>query len=250
MIRRRLNPRALSTMASAPGTDPRTWVAIARIDEDPDAIRWREEEDGPVGWVVDVTITGGPLDQEGPLPCRLGSGFAADVGLRSDPPTPGGLVVVLIPGNPNEECTIIAALPCEGQAPPSEVNGESLTEEYAMANHVLVTPHGVDEQIGGDRRIKTGGTHMLLGPLVELADEDAGASFVRGEDLESAVNALADALQQLATAVGTGLSAITPAGGGPGIGNTFALALTQFSTAIAQFKGASSSWKSARIKGE
>lgn len=249
-VRRRINTKLLGQAGAAPGNDPRTWIAIARVDDDPDAIRFRDQEDGPVGWVVDVTFQGGPLDQEGPIPCRLGSSFTGNDALRSEPIARDCLVVVMIPGNPNDECTIACQLPTVGCEPPSEVNGTELNEEYALVNHVLVTPHGVDEQIGGDRRIKTDGTHRILGPSIELADEGAGASYVRGEDLESAINAFADALNTLAIATSAGFTAITPAGGGPAIGTTFATALTQFQASLAQFKAAANTYKSTRIKGE
>lgn len=257
-IRRRINTKLMGQASAAPGNDPRTWIAIARVDDDPDAIRFREEEDGPVGWVVDVTFQGGPLDQEGPIPCRYGSSFTTSGGLRSEPIGRNCLVVVAIPGNPNDECSIVGQLPTEGCEPPSEVNGTEFTEEYALSNHVLVTPHGVDEQIEGDRRIKTGGTHRLLGPSIELADEGAGASYVRGEDMESAINAFGDAVATYSQTVLTAAAnlapqpPLTPVTGA--MGALFVTGLTQglaqLQAAVAQLKAAANTYKSTRIKGE
>ena len=51
-IRRRINTKLMGQASAAPGNDPRTWIAIARVDDDPDAIRFREEEDGPDDPVV------------------------------------------------------------------------------------------------------------------------------------------------------------------------------------------------------
>lgn len=191
-IRRRFDRGRLGELASQPGIDPRSWIVLARVDDDDDAIRWTgtDGEDGPLGWIVDVTIgDGGDLDQENEIPCRLGTAYAREGELRSDPPARGCLVLVLLPcGNLNTEPTIIGELPTDGCAVPATVNETDIDEAYALATHILVTSLDVDEQIDGDRRVKTGGTHRILGPLVELADEGAEQSFVRGNDQQSALD--------------------------------------------------------------
>ena len=204
-IRRRFDRGRLGQLAGQPGIDPRSWVVLARVDDDDDAIRWTgpDGEDGPLGWIIDVTIgDGGDLDQESAIPCRLGAAYARDGELRSDPPARGCLVLVLLPcGNVNTEPTIIGELPTDGCVVPGSVNETDIDEAYALATHILVTSLDVDEQIGGDRRVKTGDgkKHRILGETVELADQDAAQSFVRGDDQKQQLDALLQALTQYAT---------------------------------------------------
>ncbi|HHH29102.1 MAG TPA: hypothetical protein ENK57_12265 [Polyangiaceae bacterium] len=188
----------MGELVSQPGIDPRSWIQLARVDDDDDAIRWSgaDGDDGPLGWIVDVTIQGGDLDQESEIPCRLGAAYARDGELVSHPPARGCLVLVAMPcGNLNTEPTIIGELPTDGCAPPSSVNGTDVDEAYALATHFLVTSLDVDEQIGGDRRVKTGDgkTHRILGDAIELADEGASQSFVRGDDQQGALDGWYDA---------------------------------------------------------
>jgi hypothetical protein len=92
---------------SHPGIDPRTWVTTARIDMDPLAVRWDPE----IGPIADVTFTGGPLDGEGPIPCRVAYfGQGAGTG-RFIPLQPGDEVQVCInAGNPEEGPVIVGTL--------------------------------------------------------------------------------------------------------------------------------------------
>lgn len=199
-IRRTFDRGRLGQLASQPGIDTRSWVVLARVDDDDDAIRWSgaDGDDGPLGWIVDVTIQGGPLDQEGPIPCRLGSTYARDGELRSDPPSAGCLVVVVLPGGSlNGEPTIIGEMPSDGCAPPSSVNGTDIDEAYALGTLFLVTSKNVDEEIGGDRRVKTGEgkTHRILGETIELADENATQAFVKGDAQKTAIDTFAQSVQ-------------------------------------------------------
>lgn len=191
-IRRTIDPSRLGELASGPGVDTRSWIVLGRVDDDEDAIRWSGDgdEDGPIGWVVDVTVVdGGDLTEEVEVPCRLGSAYARDKGLRSDPPSPGCLVVVALPtGSLLTEPTIVGELPTLGCEPPRTVNGKEVDETYALATHFFKTALDVDEEIGGTRRIKTDDTHRLLGPSVELADEGASQAYVRGNDQQSALD--------------------------------------------------------------
>lgn len=203
-IRRRFDRGRLGQLASQPGIDPRSWIVLARVDDADDAIRWSGEdgEDGPLGWIVDVTVSdGGDLDQENEIPCRLGAAYARAGELRSDPPARGCLVLVAMPcGDLNTEPTIIGELPTDGRAPPSSVNGTDVDEAYALATHFFVTSLDVDQEVGGDRRVKTGEgkTHRILGEELELADEGAGQAFVRGNDQKDVLDALIQALLQYA----------------------------------------------------
>lgn len=199
-IRRQFDQGRLGLLASAPGIDSRTWIVIARVDDDADAVRWADEQDGPLGWLVDVTVQGGPLDQEPIDGCRVASAFAgADRG-RFDPVERGALVVVaLSEGGTNAEPTIVGVLPTDGAAPPAEVNGEALDEELAKATHVLVTPHAIEYQAGGDVRVKSDGVARWLGQDVELAELNASEPYVLGNKLKNALEAFAQSVQTAAT---------------------------------------------------
>jgi hypothetical protein len=239
-----------------PGIDTRVWIAMARVDDDPDAIRYSppDGEDGAVGWIVDVTFQGGPLDQDGPVPCRVGASFAGDGALRSDPPSRGCEVAVLIPeGDPNASPTIIAQLSNDDGCPvPGEVNGRTLDEEKALATHVLRTPHGIEEQAGGDITRASDATHRVLGALVELADEDAGQAFVRGNDQLDALNQFLDALNAKLTTESSAFGSILNASTGDG-GAAIAAHVTQIASLQAQISAVKSSLQAAlssKVKGE
>lgn len=198
---RTLNTGRIREATKGPGSDTRVWAAVARVDDDPDARRW----DPVLGWLVDVTFQGGPLDQEGPVPCRVAASYAARNGRgRSEPPELGAVVAVLLPeGNPNAEPIILGALYAEDAPAPDQ------SEADAEARHLLRTEHGV--------RIEAGGTVHLLGPLVELAEASAGQSFVRGDDLvswikdyQTALDAYLSAIASLSpVAIGTAKTAWT-----------------------------------------
>ena len=210
-IRTRVDQGRLAMLAAAPGIDTRTWVCIARVDDDEDAIRFAmaDDEAGPLGWLVDVTIQGGPLDQEPIDGCRVASYFGGNDTGKIDPIGQGCLVVVVLPaGGTNEEPTIVGVLDDITCPPPPSVNGTDIDEAYALATHILVTDKAVDEEVAGDIRVATpNGTHRLLGNLVELASEDAEQSFVRGDEHIEDVNSLRNALQNF----GANLAASTPA---------------------------------------
>jgi len=237
---------------AAPGNDPRTWVSIARVDDHDDAITW----DDSLGWIVDVTFLGGPLDQDGPVPCRLGSMFVG----RSDPPNRGCLVVVVIPGSTNEECVVVGVLSAEDCPQPLEVNGETIDEDFAKRTHFLVTTKNVDEQIDGEIRSKSSGDHRILSDgQVLLATQDPSQSFVRGEDFESAINDFASSVQSFASSVSMTIAALAPPGppGTPVTGvqvvaaiGVIGPAVIAISSAVASLSIAAVEYKSTRIKGE
>lgn len=244
----------LGELVSAPGIDTRTWIAKARVDSDADAIRFADsadQEDGPIGWVIDVTFVDGPLANEGPIPCRLSSVFAGPSVFQSDPVRGGCLVSVLLTeGNPNTDPIIVGILPADDCPVPATVNDTTIDEAYALETHILVTDKAVDQEIAGDRRVKTGdgATHRLLGESLELADQGATQPFVKGTAYADAEGSFLDALEDLVVAINTAITAAsaTAAGGvviDPG-------SLTAFATAVTNFKGARTTYLSARIKGE
>lgn len=232
----------MANFVRAPGIDPRSWVVIARVDDDPDAIRWAAagSEDGPLGWLVDCTVQGGPLDQEPINGCRVSSSFDGDGTQRIEPIARDCLVVVVVPeGNVNAEPTIVGVLASAQCDPPDTVNGTTIDEAYALATHILVTSHAVDQQVAGDIRVKTDGANRVLGATVELADEGATQSFVKGDDQQSALDDWFTAFNTWIALVQTGIVA-----GGGTLDNT---AIIQ---ATVQLQQGLSAALSSRIKGE
>ena len=173
--RRNVDMGRLREAIRGPGADTRVWLATARIDDDPDAISF----DSEIGWIIDVTFYGGPLDQEGPVPCKLGEVFAQQFATKSDPPGRGCEVLVAITdGDANSNPIIVARMHNAGGCEvPLLVNFTPITEGYALANHIVVTPHGADEQYGGDRRVTAPSQLLEAETVVQLA---APAVFLGG----------------------------------------------------------------------
>lgn len=248
-VRTLLDFSRIAEAVSRPGIDPRTWVCLGRIDDDPDAIVWDEE----LGWFVDVTITEGTLAGETVL-CRVGSdGQGAAVG-RYSPPRPDALVIVAVPsGDPNNEGLVLRQLHDLDHGPPSAVNGDTIVERdpqagqvAALETHLAVFPgEDVDEQWRA-RRVTTSGAHKLHGASMELGVADADQPFARGTDLADSLNDLADAIQVFTQA----LSVATPTSTG---GLPVATVLAQYNILapkIATFKNARTQYLSTRIKGD
>lgn len=237
--KRQIDMGRLAQALSAPGNDTSVWVTLGRVDDDVDAIRWDTQG---VGWVVDVTLQAGPLDQVGPVPCKLSSAYAGSERLESAPVERGCSVVVAIPGgNPNVGPLIIGRTSNrDGCEVPTSVNGQPINEAFALANHFLVTPHGQQQQFGGDVRhdapnmsLRATVQAQLLGATVELAQDGATQAFVRGNQFQTAFDAFLTALDTAYAAT------LAP---GP--------AKTAFSLAVAIFKQALQASLSTRVRGE
>jgi len=225
---RRIDMSRLRASVSGPGIDPRVWVATARVDDDPDAVRW----DDSLGWLVDVTIVGGPFDGEGPVVCRVLTGVAGAGVTSSRPPRFDGLVVVAIPGDVNQDAFIVGQVHDTDHPPPSEINGDELDEELALKTHITVAPdEDLDQQW---RSVRITAESMTLGAA------DADQSFVRGEDqagaLEQLVGALVAAITAINAAIPTGVSDPT--------------AIGTLQAAAEAFEAARSTYLSTRLKGD
>ena len=255
-IRRAPDQGRIAAALRGPGNDTRTWLAKARVDDDPDAIRWAggDTDDGAKGWLVDVTFVSGPLLNVGPVVCRM-----MTMGGRVEPIARGAVVVVeLTEGSPNAEPVIVGQLFAPDQPPPQTVNGDTIVETDAQAGQVaadvtqiVATPHSLDAQYGARAR-------MCADKMV-WGKPDADQPYVRGTDKADADEAFAgavDTYQQQVTAaftamlppgppvtpvtaanVSAAIAVITPAG--------IALA-----AAIAQFNSARTQYLSTRIKGD
>lgn len=250
-IRRTLDTGRLREGLAGPGADTRTWVALARVDDDPDAIRWDEG----TGWVVDVTITSGQLAQEGEVPCRVAASFGASGSGRFEPQLRGAEVVVLITdGDPNVGPVILGVLHNPQSLPvPSSVNGDGIDEAKALDSHILVTPYGVDEQVGGRWRVIAVEDAILQGLLVKLG-ENATEPLIKGTLRNAAWTTLLTAMGVYLTAQGVWVAAVgaaVPALGGPtGAAAVFATAIGAMQTAVTNMIASLPSHLSSRSRTE
>jgi hypothetical protein len=238
-VRRRPDYNRIANAVSRPGIDPRSWVCMARVDEDEDAIVW----DDALGWLVDVTFVGGGSDGEGPINCRVASpSQGSGVGV-SRPQRPNGLVIVLIPnGDPNDDAIIVGQLhDVDDFTVPSEVNGDTIVETDASDGEVAADETHITVAPGEDLDQQWRNARITADAMV-LGAPEADQPFVRGTDLDDALDDLADAISDIVTAINTGLAAagssIDPA------------SLASFEVAIATFKAASDQYLSDRITGD
>lgn len=195
----RIRPRAdigrWRLALAGPGADTRTWCAYARIDDDPDAITWDDE----LGWLVDVTVVGGPLDGEGPVVARFPFGWLADGEMRSEPVTRGAHVVLAISdGELLVPPCIVGYVPDPDFAPPSEINGQSIDEAFAQGSHLWLTGKGVQWATGAA---------VWTFPSLVLVSADASQQAVRGSDQKDALDSFLDAFDAWAALVAAGIAA-------------------------------------------
>lgn len=222
----------LSRALERDGIDTRTWINMARVDEDPDATVW----DAELGWLCDVTLVGGPLDEDGPILARLpSSGQGAGKG-RYEPPRQGGLVLVAIPnGDTNNDCIILGQLHDSGVAAASKINGTDITEALAARTHIWAFP---GEDLDGEFE------NVRLTGRMTLGVKDADQAFVRG-------NAQADAFDELLDALSTFLTgaAVPPNPIGSIQLAAWGTAATKLKAAILAYKGKRSQILSSTIRG-
>jgi hypothetical protein len=221
---------------SGPGADTRTWIALGRVLERDDAIRW----DSELGWLVDLGLLGEDDGEE--ITARVAWSYLEAGGARVDPPPPGGVCVVVIPaGDLNLEPTIAGYLQTSDLTAPQSIQGEDVDAELARATHLLATSRALRWAIEGDVRISSEGT-------IYLAEPDATQSFVRGEDQRDALRDGFDAVD----AVIQGLATAPVVSGGSPIGNVSLdpATLAQWAAALAQLRQALTDALSTRIRGE
>lgn len=253
-VRLRMDFSRIAMSVSRPGIDPRTWVSYARVDDDPDAIVWDEE----LGWLVDATCVGGALEGE-PVLCRTGSdGQGNGVG-RYSPPRAGCLVLVSIPnGDVNDDCVILRQLHDAECLAPTTVNGDQIVERDASSGqvaaaetHLAVFPQEDKDEEWRAVRVTASGAHKVHGETVELGVDGADQPFVRGEDLRSAIDALADGIKAAFFALTNGGS--TSAGGVPLTAAQAAYGATPLlgiQKAVQDVKDAADAYLSERISGD
>lgn len=248
-IRRVPDLGRLREAMSGPGADPRSWVVLARVDDDDDAIRW----DTGTGWVADVTFVFGDLAGEGPVACRVASIFGGDGVGSFQPVQRGAEVLVLLPGgDPNTAPMIVGVgFNPEDLPVPETVNGQTIDEDFALANHILVTEHSVQQEVGPRWRTEATERATLAAPEVRLADEDAGQAFVRGNAQADALKDLVDALDAFAQALATAPPAV-PNGAltVASVAVAYANPLTGLAVKLTRAKTAIDNALSTKIKGE
>lgn len=233
-VRLRPDMNRLSEAVSRPGIDPRAWVVMARVDDDPDAIVW----DSQIGWIVDVTF----LDGEGPITCRVVSDSQGSLAGSIRPVRPDSLVAVLVPnGDPNDEAIIVGDLhDAETNLAPTTINLKPITEELASSTHIDAFPSEDLDQEWSNVRI-TASQSMKLGIAEPLQ------SFVRGDDYSDALDAFLTALDTFVTNVAASV------GAPPNLALTvadYAAQIGPLKAEIANFKAARTTYLSTLIKGD
>lgn len=227
-----------------PGVDPRVWVCMGRVVDDPDAVVW----DDTLGWLCDVVAVSGPLaGSELPLTCRVATGAQGpDIGTHR-PPRKGGLVLVAFPtGDQNEDSVVLGQLHNEDDAgAPATVNGDTIDEDFAAATHITVLPDEDKDQEWANVRVTASGDMKLHGEAVELGKADADQSYVRGEDQADALGEFLDSMTQFAAAI-----AVAPVNIGGAVVALDPATLTDFQVAIQTYKAARAEYLSRRIKGD
>lgn len=204
-VRRRINMRRLAHAVRAPGIDPRAWVAAGRVETDPDAATFEPK----LGWLVDVKLYGGTLDGVEGLPCRwLSIGPGGDGFGEYIPPKLGGEVLVAVTdGDVEANPVILGTLTNEEDAaPPTEINGLPIDPEATASTPAAVSPldteikrspHSRREHFDGElheqgKKVVITADEMIAGLL--LGSPQALKSYVKGEDLATAIGVFVDAL--------------------------------------------------------
>lgn len=236
---------------AGPGADTRSWLALARVDDDAEAISYEQD----YGWIADVTITTGQLTGEGPIPCRVLSAFSDDEAATYCPVARGAEVLIAITdGDLAIQPVILGYL----HNPTDSPGPSGLSESHLQANVVVRTTKGLDvgvanngrivfsgddAQIEAEHEIAVSSTNVtvtgdqdlkLLGQALALADDDASQPFMRGHELVSALIAFGNAL--IASGAYTSSSAV--------------VASATLIAAVADLSASLQSAKSLRIKGE
>lgn len=166
-IRKRFDLGRLRVAAAGPGSDTRTWVTTARVDDDPEAISFEPD----VGWVVDVTFIGGDLAEEGPVPCRVAMGFGGEESGILEPPALGCEVIVVVPdGDPNANPIIVGYLDNgDGCGPPETVFGFPVTEQTAQGTTYVASKGNLEAEYQGSARVQGLQGVTIAAPAIALA---------------------------------------------------------------------------------
>lgn len=256
-VRRRADVGRIGKAVSQPGIDPRTWVTMGRVEDDPKAVRWIPQ----IGWVADVRFTGGPLDGETQVPCRVAGGVQEDDAGTFYPLAPGCAVAVLLPAGTSQEAPIIVGRVNNrnGCAAPLTINGLPITPGSVAAPsvpRVSVSPFDTEihkspyhrrEQFDGDRTTQAKTQTIAADtPLdgVLLGSDLAQEAFIKGTSYLSNEAAFYGQLASLFTAAATA-AGVPPAPTAP-----LGTPLGNIAAAFTQAAAAAQSFASLKIKGE
>ena len=203
--RKHIDAGRLGQLVKGPGQDPRSWVSMGRIDDDPDAIRWDEDQ----GWIVDVTFAGGTLDQEGPVPCRVSRTFAGDGQTKTEPVSRGCEVIVALAGGDGAGAVIFGQMHNgDGCNSPTTVGALPINEETALSHHIFKTDKAVAMEIQGDV--------TLTAPLSALSLTTLSTSVTSLSTIDlTALAAVSIAGASIALTPTTGPPLLIPGGGAP-----------------------------------
>lgn len=214
-MRKSLDVRRLGAAASYPGIDPRMWIATATVME----IGFDSNE----GIFADVQ-----LQPEGDILTALiaspyaGNGFGFHCPIEKD-----DTVLIAIPGgDPDAGAWVIARAWNAADKPPADAgDGDDIVEDVIF-------------------KTKSGKKFVLIAQDAEIIFHDGSQAYVRGNDLQTALDNFAQAIISAAAALAPSPPS-TPLTGANGA--TFVAGLTTAAQALSQ---AAQTYLSTKIKGE
>ena len=260
-VRRSLDVQRLADAVSKPGIDPRSWNTAARVDDNPDAIRW----DPQIGWLVDVTPYGGGLEGEAETTCRVASPLAAQGAVEAIPIERACEVIVdvldgdlesnpVISGRVNnaDDCFVpltVTGVPINGEVPisvPNPLPGSAWFVTVSPFDTELKnSPYNRAEQYAGKRLVQAD-VQIIEADQDEdgvfLGSRSASEPFVLGDAYTEALGAYVDAVDDYALALTGPIDGIAP-----GVGTSSAAALKAAGVAL---KESLKEALSLKIKGE
>lgn len=232
------------------------WISMARVDEEPDAVRWDQDH----GWVVDVTFFGGELDQEGEIPCRvLSPGLGCDGYGEFSPPDLSCEVAVAQPDGLDSPVILGSACNADGGRPPDSVNGLPISGEAAVSTAATVSPYDTEfrrsphnrrEHYDGDHWDQAANQVLEAAELVRLATRNAGQSFVRGERFVEVLGVWMQAVTDFVQANATADAAVYAAVNGLAPGSIPPTNITEVATAAGTVPAAREAFDAAAVEGD
>lgn len=225
-----VDPAALRALAQGPGADTRYWCSmgtVGTLDDDTgefDVTDKRAILIGPEGTEVDVRLE--PADQL--VTCRYAGVQAGEVTIFA-PIHPGDLVLVMLPDGGTAQPTIAAIIQSRSLKQPLGPNRRPIFDNQRLLIHAKSVPIDIRTAGGTQVLLEQNGTATVKGAKV-VADADdvrlggPGASHAipQGDNLQTAINTLADAVQVYTDAVAIVLVPTAPAAA------TFAAAVAAF----------------------
>jgi hypothetical protein len=213
-----LDIQKLGKALKQPGIDPRCWCSegtVGTLDSETGELDFTNRHaiyNDSAGTHVDVELQ--PLGWH--VPVRYAPAQAGEATI-SGPVRPGDIVLVEFPGGDTSGGVITKILNSRSQRQPVE-NGRPIFDNNRLLIHTRTVP--IDMRTAGGSRLLleqdatatvTGKKIIAAADDVRLAGATASHPVPQGDNLQTAVNALADAVAAYASAVTGIIGALAPA---------------------------------------